>query len=70
MILHLNNQRSNTSGKGEQGVLMVQPYKNEILPHWRFKTPDIARESSQKIYQMFLDYKSNDDFVGMDMARY
>lgn len=56
-------------GKGEQGVLMVEPYKSEILPHWRFKTPDIARESSEHIYQMFLDYKAQGDFVGMDMAR-
>lgn len=56
-------------GKGEQGVLMVEPYKGEILPHWRFKTEEIARESSEKIYAMFLDYKDRDDFVGMDMAR-
>ena len=56
-------------GRGEQGVLLVEPYKSEILPHWRFKTPDIAKESSDKIYQLFLDYKENDDFVGMDMAR-
>ncbi|TGB01975.1 DUF4385 domain-containing protein [Halobacillus salinus] len=56
-------------GRGEQGVLMVEPYKSEILPHWRFKTPDIAKESSEKIYDMFLDYKKKDDFVGMDMAR-
>lgn len=56
-------------GKGEQGVLLVQPYKAEILPYWRFKTPDIARESSEKIYQLFLDYKAADDFIGMDMAR-
>lgn len=56
-------------GKGEQGVLMVEPYKSEILPHWRFKTPEIARESSEQIYQMFLDYKVQGDFVGMDMAR-
>lgn len=48
---------------------MVEPYKSEILQHWRFKTPDIAKESSEKIYQMYLDYKENDDFVGMDMAR-
>ncbi|MEO1693595.1 MAG: DUF4385 family protein, partial [Cyanobacteria bacterium J06631_6] len=27
-----------TVGKGEQGVLMVEPYKSEILPYWRFKT--------------------------------
>lgn len=56
-------------GKGEMGVLLVRPYKDEILPHWRFKTPGIARESSEKIYQLFLDYKASGDFVGMDMAR-
>jgi hypothetical protein len=56
-------------GKGEQGVLLVEPYKAEILPHWRFKTEEIARESSEKIYAMFLSYKDQDDFVGMDMAR-
>ncbi|ARI78998.1 DUF4385 domain-containing protein [Halobacillus mangrovi] len=56
-------------GRGEQGVLLVEPYKSEILEHWRFKTPEIAKESSEKIYQMFLDYKKEDDFVGMDMAR-
>ena len=56
-------------GKGEQGVLMVEPYRTEIVPHWRFKTPEIARESSEKIYKMFLEYKRQMDFVGMDMAR-
>lgn len=56
-------------GKGEQGVLLVEPYKSEILPHWRFKTPDIARVSSVQIYQMFLDYLARNDFVGADMAR-
>jgi hypothetical protein len=57
------------TGKGEQGVLLVEPYKSEILPHWRFKTPEIAAESSQKIYELFLEYKKEKDFVGMDMAR-
>ncbi|WP_410502249.1 DUF4385 domain-containing protein [Exiguobacterium acetylicum] len=56
-------------GRGEQGVLLVEPYKSEILPHWRFKTPEIARESSDKIYEMYLAYKEDGDFVGMDMAR-
>ena len=56
-------------GKGEQGVLLVEPYKSEILPHWAFKTPDIAKESSTKIYELFLEYKKQRDFVGMDMAR-
>jgi Domain of unknown function (DUF4385) len=26
-------------GRGEQWVLLVQPYKDELLPHWRFRTP-------------------------------
>jgi hypothetical protein len=56
-------------GKGEQGVLLVEPYKSEIVQHWRFKTPEIAKISSEKIYEMFLEYKREKDFVGMDMAR-
>jgi hypothetical protein len=56
-------------GKGEQGVLLVQPYKSEILPHWRFKTPEIAQASAEKIYALFLDYLDQNDFVGADMAR-
>lgn len=56
-------------GKGEQGVLLVEPYKSEILPHWRFKTPDVARVSADKIYELYERYKAAGDFVGMDMAR-
>jgi hypothetical protein len=56
-------------GRGEQGVLSVEPYKSEILPHWRFRTPDIARKSAAEIYKLYLRYKAADDFVGMDMAR-
>ena len=56
-------------GRGEQGVLLVEPYKSEILQHWRFRTPEIAKNSSEKIYDMYLNYKEDDDFVGMDMAR-
>lgn len=56
-------------GVGEQGVLLVQPYKSELLPHWRFATPEAARQSSEKIYAMFLDYLGRGDFVGADMAR-
>ncbi len=56
-------------GRGEQGVLSVEPYKSEILPHWRFRTEEIARESAAKIYSMFLEYKEQNDFIGMDMAR-
>jgi Domain of unknown function (DUF4385) len=56
-------------GRGEQGVLLVEPYKSEILPHWRIKTSQLARQSADKIYRMFLEYKAAEDFVGMDMAR-
>jgi hypothetical protein len=56
-------------GRGEQGVLIAEPYKSELLPHWRFATPEKARASAETIHRMFLDYKEKEDFVGMDMAR-
>lgn len=56
-------------GKGEQGVLIAQPYKSEILPFWKFKTPEIAEASAKKIYELFCEYRQAGDFVGMDMAR-
>ncbi|KAH7088964.1 hypothetical protein FB567DRAFT_559532 [Paraphoma chrysanthemicola] len=56
-------------GRGEQGVLTFEPYKSEILPLWRFKTPAIARKSSKEIYAKFLEYDKQDDFIGMDMSR-
>jgi hypothetical protein len=56
-------------GRGEKGVLLVEPYKSEILSYWRFKTPEIAEKSSEKIFELYLNYKENNDFVGMDMAR-
>lgn len=56
-------------GKGEQGVLICEPYKSELLPFWRFKTPAEARKSSQLIFKKFKQYLSQDDFVGADLAR-
>ncbi|WP_414164551.1 DUF4385 domain-containing protein [Superficieibacter sp. BNK-5] len=56
-------------GRGEQGVLLVEPYKSEILPFWRYKDEASAIKSAEKIYQLFEDYRQQDDFVGMDMAR-
>ena len=56
-------------GRGEQGVLLVRPYTNDICSHWRFKTPNEAVVSSNKIYAMYLDYKDEKDFIGMDMCR-
>jgi len=56
-------------GRGEQGVLTAETYKSEILPYWRFRTPELARISATTILQMFEDYRHAGDFVGMDMAR-
>lgn len=56
-------------GRGEQGVLLAEPYKSEILPHWKFATPQNAKVSADKILSMFYEYKKQKDFVGMDMAR-
>src|SRR4051794_7098833 len=56
-------------GKGEQGVLLIEPYKGEILPHWRFKTVAGGKVSSAEIFEMFLAYLKADDFPGADMPR-
>ena len=56
-------------GRGEQGVLLVRPYTNDICKYWRFKTPNIAKESANKIYDMYAEYRSKNDFIGMDMCR-
>ena len=56
-------------GRGEQGVLLVRPYTDDICAHWRFVNETAARKSSAKIYEMFLGFKTKGDFIGMDMAR-
>ena len=56
-------------GRGEQGVLLVRPYTNDICAHWRFKTPEIAVNSANKILSMYLKYMVDGDFIGMDMCR-
>lgn len=56
-------------GRGQQGVLICQPYKDEICQYWEFKNPDIAERSAQRIYEMFMNYLEDGDFVGADMAK-
>lgn len=56
-------------GSGEQGVLIAEPYKSELLPLWRFKTPELARVSAAALWDAFVRYRRERDFVGMDMAR-
>jgi len=56
-------------GRGEQGVLLVEPYKSEILPLWKFKNPVIALVSATFIWSSFKSYLAQNDFVGADMSR-
>ena len=56
-------------GRGEQGVLLIRPYTEDICQYWRFKTVREARVSSQRIYDLYCEYRSEKDFVGMDMCR-
>ena len=56
-------------GRGEQGVLLCEPYKSEICKHWRFRTPEIAYQSANTITAMFNGYLDVDNFVGADMCR-
>ena len=56
-------------GRGETGVLTHQPYKSALLPLWRFKTVPIAQKSSSELWEAFLRYEKDGDFVGMDCTR-
>jgi len=56
-------------GRGEQGVFICEPYKSELTPHWRFRTPFISKQSAARLFRLFRTYLINDDFVGADMAR-
>lgn len=56
-------------GRGQQGVLSTYPYTGELHPMWRFKTVPEAERSSALLYQKFLQYLDNKDFVGADIAK-
>src|SRR5215204_5661537 len=56
-------------GRGEQGAFHAEPYMSELLPLWSFKDAKAAKKAAEDIYERFLDYKSEGDFVGMDVAR-
>lgn len=56
-------------GRGEEGVFRVEPYKTELLPLWRFRTPEAARASADALLARYHAYRAAGDDVGMDMAR-
>ncbi|WP_103019750.1 DUF4385 family protein [Salinibacter altiplanensis] len=53
----------------EKGVFKVQPYKDELLPDWGFKDEAAAEASVEALRARYETYRSQDDFVGMDMVR-
>ena len=63
------NDKRYRIGRGEQGVLLVRPYTDDICKWWRFKTPGDAYMSAVRILWMYNMYKGKEDFVGMDMTR-
>ncbi|WP_022834711.1 DUF4385 domain-containing protein [Salisaeta longa] len=54
---------------GEQGVFKVEPYKSALLPHWQFKDEAAAEAAVAALRDKYAAYKSEGDFVGMDMVR-
>jgi len=68
-LLFTPNDNRYRIGRGEQGVLLVRPYTNDICQYWRFKTPYDAAMSSMRILYLYHQYKDQKDFVGMDMCR-
>ena len=52
-ILFKPNDKRYRIGRGEQGVLLVRPYTNDICKHWRFKTLDEAKESASTIFNLY-----------------
>ena len=68
-ILFKPNDKRYRIGRGEQGVLLIRPYTNDICQYWRFKTPGDAAISAMKILFLYHKYKGQEDFVGMDMCR-
>lgn len=54
---------------GEQGVFKVQPYKDELLPHWGYKDESTAEAAVSALRKKYDAYRDEEDFVGMDMVR-
>lgn len=53
----------------EKHIFDPSPYKSHLLPLWRFRNPSLARKSANDIWEAFLEYERQNDFIGMDNAR-
>jgi len=57
-LLFEKNDKRYRIGRGEQGVLLVRPYTNDICKHWRFKTPAEAYISASRILFLYKKIKT------------
>ncbi|ORY27188.1 hypothetical protein BCR39DRAFT_448156, partial [Naematelia encephala] len=55
--------------KTEQGVFTTPPYSAAIKPLWRFADEAAAIKSSEAIWERFIEYRNQSDFIGMDISR-
>lgn len=47
----------------------MQPYKDELRPHWGFKNESVAEEAVEALRGRFDEHRDQEDVVGMDMVR-
>jgi hypothetical protein len=57
------------TGAAEQDILNAEPYASELLPYLHFRGERSAYHAAQGMYDTFMRYRDQNDFVGMDMAR-
>lgn len=51
------------------GIFIVQPYSNEIYPFVNILSMNNSEKSSTDLYNLFLNYLKNLDYIGADMVR-
>jgi hypothetical protein len=57
------------TGAAEHDVLKAEPYASELLPYLHFRGERAARHAAQGMFDVFMRYRDQSDFVGMDMAK-
>ena len=62
------NDKRYRIGRGEQGVLLVRPYTDDICKWWRFKTPGDAYMSAVRILWLYNMYMAR-KFLEMGFTR-
>ena len=53
----------------ERGAFKIEPYKSELLPDWTVASLPAAETAAATLHEQYRGYRTDDDFVGMDMTR-